>query len=175
MQTFLSEQTLASSVQVLDNARLRKQFLEGWQILDAIAKTPEGGRQRVNGKFVFAANHPATNQWRGHERVLERYLWLCKYELDNRGESTLKVTAKLQDTMKANAYWNKPCFPDWYNDPVQKRRVRMTHRYNLYHKDPVHYAQYESEGRMLDSDILDLVCCPGKHARYYYPSHQENQ
>lgn len=186
MQTFLSEPNLVESVTVLDNIRLNKQLLEGWQILNAISITPAGGGQRVNGKVPFASNHPVTNQWRGFEGALEGYLWLCKYELDARGTKTEKLSAKLQQVMDDNRdtfnYGPGSGFPAWYKDEAQRERVLLTHRFNLFNKDREYYAKYEAEGRMLDSEVLSLVCCPDKvrkhlagnklaHAPYYYPTH----
>ena len=175
MQTFLSEDTFHESAQVLDNKRLQKLYLEGWQILDAIRKTPEGGRQKVSGKYVFAANHPVTNQWRGHEYMLMSYLQACCDVLDARGIKTDVVTAKIAATFEGTGwetqYGSGNYAPEWLTDPYASARLRTTHRGNLFNKDPEHYAQYEASAVALDKHPDSLVCCPGKHAPYYYPTH----
>jgi hypothetical protein len=172
MQTFMSEPHLYDCAAVLDDKRLNKQYLEGWQILNAIAQTPEGGGQRVNGKIPFASNHPATNQWRGHEYALSGYLACVEAELNIRGIKTVTIMEKIQQTMKENGWFQQLSgLPSWWKDTSEFERLRITHRGNLYNKDPEHYAQYEADAVALDRDLESLVCCPGKHAPYYYPTH----
>ena len=179
----MSESTIADSVAAIDNgltnldgtwspSRLNKQYLEGWQILDAIAKTPEGGRQRVNGKMVFAANHPVTNMWRGHEGTLKTYLEECQTRLDALGTSTDKTAARIEITWAENPHWHDNyLFPEWWTDTERAERVLTTHRASLYAKHPVFYRQYAYEAGLVEQDLTSWVCCPGKHQPYYYPTH----
>lgn len=174
MQTFLSEPTFADSVAVLDKVRLQCQYKEGWQILDAIAKTPDGGGSRVDGKVPFASNHPATNQWRGHENQLYQYLEAVRIELDRRGVKTDTLRWKLAETLASNMQWvldDKRVMPGWWTNEWDRDRLMTTHRANLYRKDEIHYADYKVDSIILDKYLGDYVCCPGKHAPYYYPTH----
>lgn len=174
MQTFLSEPTTTASAAVLDNVRLQCQYKEGMQILGAIAITPEGGGQRVDGKVPFASNHPATNMWRGHEKQLYYYLDDVRVELDRRGIKTSTIREKLSHMMGTNPDWilNDPrVMPAWWTNEWDRDRLMTTHRANLYNKDNVHYAQYKVDALILDKYLGDYVCCPGKHAPYYYPTH----
>lgn len=175
MQTFLSEPTFEESVAVIDPKRLNKQLFECRQILDAIIKTPEGGRQKVNGKYVFAANHPATNMYRGYEGFLIEYASFCAVELNRRDAAWQThwffIQSLVQDNPGAFTY---KTIPDWWTDPVQKDKIMYTHRASLYRKNPEHYSQYKTDALTLDKYSEFFVCCPGKHAPYYYPAHMED-
>lgn len=180
MQTFLPEPTYEGSVAVLDNKRLNKQLLEGYQILDAIAKTPLGGTQKVDGKSVFAANHPATNMWRGSEGALWSYLNDVAVALNDRGIRTLKNYENIMRVMGENPQW--PDFeitPAWMRDEAAFNKVMFSHKANLYFKDQEHYAQYAGHaGRFTEAlvfDPLSVVCCAtrrqGRPCGYYWPTH----
>jgi hypothetical protein len=171
MQTFLSEQTFAESAAVLDNKRLNKQLLEGYQILKAISQTPDGGGSRIDGKVPFASNHPVTNQWRGSEAVLCLYLGHIMTECDLRGIKWDKNWANICDLFHNNPQLaDNLILPDWYVDNSARRRVLMTHRRNLWWKDHDYYEQYMADARMVDSEPVVWVCCT-THAPYYYPTH----
>lgn len=177
MQTFLSENTFSASVGALDNVRLQKQYLEGWQILDAIAKTPLGGGQRIDGKVPFASNHPATNMWRGHEYQLMVYLRHCRNELISRDIKTDVVSAKIAVTA-AGSDWRDKSLPAWWEDEQIRVKIETTHRASLWRKMPEHYPDfYACSERLVATYPEVLLCCDralaGKHQPYYYPTHAE--
>lgn len=178
MQTFLSEDNYVDSAAVLDNVRLQKQYLEGYQILNAIFLTPGGGGSRVDGKVPFASNHPATNMWRGCEHGLFLYLECCRVELTRRGiktdvlqEKILSITYAIKG--QGNTDFSSSSYPAWWKDLDTQDKIIYTHRASLYKKDPVHYAPYADFALHLDLYRDQLVCCPGKHADYHYPTHTE--
>lgn len=174
MQTFLPETTFWDSAATLDNVRLNKQLLEGYQIMNAIFLTPDGGGSRVDGKVPFASNHPATNMWRGHEFWLLQYLGDVEQEARLRGIKTDKNWDNIQTVYQKSPWTYQDCNtpePNWWLDPLERERVLWTHRANLYRKDPIHYAQYKSDSDTLDRHYKSVVCCPDKHAPYYYPTH----
>lgn len=175
MQTFLSELTFADSVEALDSIRLNKQYLEGWQILNAIALTPAGPRTvKIDGKYPFSSNHPATNMWRGSETVLVAYLSWVKMELNNRGIKFDLIESKINDTVKSMKSGSND--PEWWSDHDERVRIINSHRYNLYNKDKDYYSQYKDSAEKFAQALADtphdVVCCPGKHAPYWYPTHR---
>ena len=65
MQTFLTSTNSLECAQNLDNKRLNKQILEGYQILNVLS-----GRSKTGGW----RNHPAVLMWKGYERGLWSYI-----------------------------------------------------------------------------------------------------
>ena len=64
MQTFVPlTSTVDDIAKVLDNKRLNKQALEGWQILMTLLELDPQGNHRVPKGWY---NHPAVKMWRGH-------------------------------------------------------------------------------------------------------------
>ena len=61
MQTFLPYPDKRTSLDVLDNKRLNKQILEGYQILKLLSD--------YSDKKAWA-HHPAVLMWKGHEYSL---------------------------------------------------------------------------------------------------------
>lgn len=74
MQTFLTSYDLTANAKVLDNKRLYKQFLEGYQILNVL----------ITNKKAWS-NHPAVKQWKGYERSLFTYITSIFDECRHRG------------------------------------------------------------------------------------------
>lgn len=74
MQTFLTSYDLTENARVLDNKRLFKQLLEGYQILNVL----------VSGGAAWS-NHPAVRQWRGYEGALVLYMENIWQECQSRG------------------------------------------------------------------------------------------
>jgi len=52
--------------------------------------------------------------------------------------------------------------PDWMKNPA----LAITHRANLYLKDPFHYIEFEDEAKI----YTDYVCCPDK-CKYWWYTH----
>jgi len=65
MQTFLPYKNYTKSAKALDNKRLNKQILEGYQILKVLSNNDPKAAWR---------NHPAVKMWRGHENSLWDYV-----------------------------------------------------------------------------------------------------
>jgi hypothetical protein len=65
MQTFLPYSDYEASAQTLDNKRLNKQILEGYQILKVLSGASPSGAWR---------NHPAVLMWERSEVELHRYI-----------------------------------------------------------------------------------------------------
>jgi hypothetical protein len=151
--TFLHEPTFGGCASTLDSKRLNKQLLEGRQILSAIVR---GGRW---------SSHPATKMWVGHESLLVDYLEDVMLELRIRRISTGKNWEAILELDTPKNY----NIPSWLDDPMARKAILVTHRGNLYNKDPEHYADYWREARML----RDFVCCA--KCNYYWPSHKEEE
>jgi len=50
--------------------------------------------------------------------------------------------------------------PEWIDNPA----LTITHRANLYLKDPLHYIKFEDEVK----EYMDYVCCPDKCKYWWY-------
>ena len=148
MQTFLVDYVLLQNFQYLDNKRLGKQRVECLQILNTLAGKTKGWR-----------HHPAVLMWAGHEDLLKLYMDRCILEWERRG---------FKNNMALNYEWETPknlrvikdtqtgfiisdrvsCKsgpfvpPQWWGD----HRILVSHRANLYRKDPVHYGQFKWHG-----------------------------
>lgn len=161
MQTFVAFADFDHSASVLDNKRLNKQLLEGRQIYQIIAEN------RTKGGWV---NHPAVKMWRNYDNALFDYLLAIKIECNTRGIETTKNWEAITTMHKNN--WNRgsgTVLPPWWNDD----RVHLSHRQNLYKKDPEYYAFF-----IEDSRLSAVSCCEkcnyfwpvANHAKDYTPS-----
>jgi hypothetical protein len=160
MQVFMSEDYFCDSAEVLDTKRLVKQLLEGRQIMTVLA-----GESTSKGW----SNHPAVNMFRGYEATLYSYLRAIRQEMEDRGYKWEKNWAVIQDIYDRNYKGMKQPWPYWMKDKDQWNKVVTTHKGRLWEKDPIHYAQYEKEGKT----FMNYVCCPGK-CTYYWPTHVES-
>jgi hypothetical protein len=113
MQTFVASYNLEENAEILDNKRLFKQLLEGYQITNSL----------VNNKGWI--HHPAVTMWRGHEAALYVYLREIRSECLRRGigqDSTL--LEKCRELTK-----NHPNngFPAWWNrsDILSSHKSRL--------------------------------------------------
>jgi hypothetical protein len=148
MQTFLPVPTTdySKSAKVLDNLRLNKQALEGWQILmNLLALDPEGNHREPKGW----SNHPAVKMWRGHEAALLKYIIAMVEEWKSRGyKSTIadKAVATFNTASGLNLTYDQykhisTDHPTWVVDP----EIAATHRLALLTKNYKWYSQYEWE------------------------------
>lgn len=144
MQTFVP---LTSSVQdiakVLDNKRLNKQALEGWQILMTLLELdPQGDHRKPRGWV----NHPAVKMWRGHELALFMYVSAMVDEWKARGfNSTIgqKAWSTISTAIsKGLIDGEKIIAPNWVDDPEQFEAVASSHRLALLNKDYEWYSQF---------------------------------
>jgi len=158
MQTFLpisipiSSETAANSdldpilkwsadiARQLDNKRLFKQALEGWQILMNLTELDPQGNYR---KPAGWSSHPAVKMWRGSELVLYFYIQAMLNEWKIRGfKSTLGAKA-LATTIKArenNMLGN--AVPSWMRNQEMFDAMASSHRKALLSKHYEHYNQF---------------------------------
>ncbi len=150
MQTFLPYSDFTAVARCLDNKRLVKQAVEGYQILRAHAGLTQGWR-----------NHPATKMWAGHEGYLVAYLDAILDEMQRRGYSTATRDSIHELSRQAFPDIDSDVPPPWLKD----ERVHVTHRGRLYEKNPEHYAQFA-----VDAQIFRKYTC---HERcdYFWPTH----
>lgn len=156
MQTFLPAGSTIFSAQALDNKRLNKQILEGYQILNVLSgQSPTGGWR----------NHPAVLMWRGHEGALVEYIKDMITEAKHRGIKTENNEANI-NTLVGKFYhqWDNSK-PSWMLNKKEFNRVVATHRANLYRKDPEYYAEF---AKAVDSPY-NKPCC--EKCLYYWPTH----
>lgn len=160
MQVFLPESTFAKCAEVLDTKRLVKQLLEGRQIMNVLA-----GEQPSKGW----KNHPAVKMFEGYETTLYSYLRAIRDEMQQRGYKWEKNWTVIQDLYDRHFSNDLQGYPFWMRDSESWNRVVITHRGRLWEKDPIHYAQYETEGK----NFMNYVCCPDKGCTYFWSTHAE--
>jgi hypothetical protein len=154
MQTFLPYNTPGDCARVLDNKRLNKQILECYQILNVLSGNSSAWR-----------NHPAVLMWAGAETHLYRYAEVMVDEANKRGiktENNMANLIKLRN--KSYKLWGESP-PAFTKNKDTLNRTIVTHRANLYRKDPVYYAQYANA---VDNEY-NKPCCD--KCNYYWPTH----
>lgn len=159
MQTFLPSKTFNTSAQMLDNKRLNKQVLEGYQILNVLSNDdPHAGWR----------NHPAVKMWRGSEHFLYSYVLAMVAEANKRGIKTDKNMENLTRLRNANKdRWGTDS-PFWYHDELIMRKINTTHRANLYIKDSNFYEPFLYALNHKDNK----PCCD--RCNYYWVTHEYN-
>ena len=127
MQTFMPYANFEESLRVLDDQRLGKQRVEGFQIIRTLTGISAGWRQ-----------HPAVKMWRGAVPALIEYTLLSCEEWQRRGNRD-SITDKIYDLFH-DLIDDNPIIPAWTADP----RVIDSHKAMLFHKNPTHYKLFES-------------------------------
>ena len=157
MQTFLPYKDYEESAEALDNKRLNKQILEGYQILKILSGASESGAWR---------NHPAVLMWKRSENHLMKYIDHMVAEANARGIKTENNVANLQ-TLKSSfsSRWGDTQ-PIW-SKPEHIDRVLTTHKANLYRKDPDLYPQFYT-AKMSE---FNNPCCD--KCQYYWATHAD--
>lgn len=152
MQTFVPFADFNESAAALDNKRLNKQLLEGRQIYNILSKN------QLKGAWV---NHPAVKMWRNCDNALFVYLEAIKDECVSRNIQTEKNWNFILDLHKWN-YFRGTRFnlPVWWSD----ERVHISHRQNLYQKDPSWYGEFA-----YDYSLDKSHCCD--RCNYFWPTH----
>lgn len=141
MQTFIPIATTNFSdiAKTLDNKRLNKQALEGWQILMTLVELDPNGDHRTPKGWV---NHPAVKMWRGYETALLHYIiamcdeWRARgynTTIDDKARTTF-TTAVLKGKLASIALVYPPCIVE---------EVATTHRTALLAKEYEWYSQFE--------------------------------
>jgi len=144
MQTFMPFATtdFRKSAEVLDNKRLNKQALEGWQIMLTLLKLdPEGNHREPKGWV----NHPAVKLWKGHEELLYYYVLCMVAEWKDRGyTSTIgnKATATLTAAHNAGKLSLSSLPPRWVIHTDKFEKIASSHRTALLAKDYAWYSQF---------------------------------
>ena len=162
MQTFLPSSNFTNCAKLLDNKRLNKQILEGYQILNVNSgMSPTGGWR----------NHPAVLMWKNHEGSLLNYINEMIKEAKLRGINTdgnQKNIVALVNKVGKN--WNYEA-PTWMFDDVKLMRVITTHRVNLFNKDPLYYIDFQSSV----NSPYNSPCCPDRKipCKYYWVTHDK--
>lgn len=156
MQTFLPYLDYEQTAISLDNKRLNKQILEGYQILKILSGASESGAWR---------NHPAVLMWKNSEYYLNEYIKTIIKEADFRGIKTInnKNNIKTLRNQFKNAWGKK--LPIWSHNNEVAMRLTTTHKANLFTKDPIHYASFKSS---IDN-VFNSPCCSG--CKYYWVTH----
>lgn len=149
MQTFLPFADFNKSAAMLDNKRLNKQLLEGFQVYKILATN------KRKGGWV---NHPITRAWRNYDMAFYTYLVAIRDECDKRGIKWDKNWSAIEQLHENN--WHRGdnvVMPPWIGD----ERIHQSHRYNLYNKDPEWYHMFVNES--------PVSCC--ERCSYVWPSH----
>ena len=158
MQTFLPYKDFTETAKVLDSKRLNKQVLECYQILKVLSNPdPRAGWR----------NHPAVKMWRGFENSLWSYTMAMVKEANVRGIKTDKNMENLTALRNAESnYWGLGS-PKWFSDSAKVERLTVSHKANLYKKDPIHYFDFFS------SVAESNPCCPDRKepCKYYWVAH----
>lgn len=153
MQTFVPiASSFEASAEVLDNKRLNKQALEGWQILMTLLELDPMGNHRVPKGWV---NHPAVKMWRGHEVSLHLYIQAMVAEWKSRGFNST-IGDKAEQTMLHAIRLDKlsptaTSTPEWISDYEYFKQVASTHRQALLVKD---YSWYHQFGWPEDKNVI---------------------
>lgn len=144
MQTFvpLATTDFIQIAKTLDNKRLNKQALEGWQILMTLLELDPLGNDRIPKGW---ANHPAVKMWRGSETLLMNYVVAMGVEWVSRGYKTT-IPAKALATWSVGERLGRlnktPVAPAWMADQDKYEEIASTHRLALLHKDYEWYSQF---------------------------------
>jgi hypothetical protein len=127
----------------LDNKRLFKQALEGWQILMNLTELDPQGNHRTPAGW---SSHPAVKMWRGSELILYFYIQAMINEWLARGFKTTlgpKVLATVMEARKNNMLGNN--FPEWMLNQEMFDAMAASHRTALLSKHYEHYNQFNWE------------------------------
>ncbi len=143
MQTFVPlTESYDDIAKVLDNKRLNKQALEGWQILmNLLELDPQGNFRPAKGW----RNHPAVKMWRGHEMALYVYIQAMVKEWKRRGfNSTIgeKAHATMVRAEELGLLSHPSDTPAWIRDMSLFGEIASSHRTALLSKEYEWYSQF---------------------------------
>jgi len=124
----------------LDNKRLFKQALEGWQILMNLTELDPQGNHREPAGW---SNHPAVKMWRGSELLLFIYIMAMIKEWKARGFKTT-LDDKLLSTVTVAKFNNRlgTATPAWMRNHELFQDIASSHRQALLVKHYEHYSQF---------------------------------
>ena len=125
----------------LDNKRLFKQALEGWQILlNLLEIDPLGDYRKPKGW----SSHPAVKMWRGSEELLAEYVYFMIMEWVSRGFKTTlmkKLRFTINTAISNDLNYGKN-IPSWISDKDMLSRIASSHRLALLVKQYEHYNKF---------------------------------
>jgi len=138
----------------LDNKRLFKQALEGWQILmNLLAVDPDNNYREPKGW----SNHPAVKMWRGSELILYFYVMIMLEAWERRGFNA-KMKYKVANTFYKNKTKMGTRTPDWMRDHELFEEIASSHRVALLSKNYEHYNQFNwPEDTGVKPDTYDYI------------------
>jgi hypothetical protein len=160
MQTFLPYRSFSKSAEALDNKRLNKQVLEGYQILKVLNNPDPRAAWR---------NHPAVKMWAGAELGLWNYIMAMVNEANKRGIKTDKNMENLTVLRNATQEFWGDALPKWFDADDTVAKVNITHRANLYRKDPYYYFGF---AEAVDSEHNEPCC---DTCQYFWVTHKESK
>jgi hypothetical protein len=145
MQTFIPYADFAETASVLDNQRLNKQALEGWQIMMSNLQLDPNGDFRQSRGW---RNHPAVIMWRGYESALLDYIGSMVFEWKGRGyKSTIydKAEATYERALQLGLTQdNQPAsLPAWFYEEDLLGKITSSHRQALLCKNYGWYSQFD--------------------------------
>jgi hypothetical protein len=132
MQTFLPYPDFGKSAVILDRARLGKQRIEVFQILEALA-----------GIETRWKHHPAVVMWKGSEFMLGQYGYAICDEWIGRGyqdSMRARIEELLVEGMRANVF--RPGVNDGQPWWLGADGFHLSHQSNLIRKDPTYYRRF---------------------------------
>lgn len=150
----------------LDNKRLFKQALEGWQILmNLLSVDPQGNYREPKGW----SSHPAVKMWKGSEVFLYMYIVEMDDEWRRRGfKSTIKEKAFNTMTRAGRTQAGYET-PSWMLDQDMFEAIASSHRLALLSKNYEHYNQFNwPEDTGVAPENYTYVW-PIKGGKYDYP------
>ena len=145
MQTFVPIASLSyeNMAKYLDNKRLNKQALEGWQIMMTLLELDPQGNDRKPKGWV---NHPAVRMWSKHEYELYKYVMAMTSEWQSRGFKTTIDIKATNTIMTAREKGKLPMLsekPRWMTKWADFEKIASSHRVALLNKDYEWYSQFE--------------------------------
>lgn len=144
MQTFIPVATdnFDEHAKFLDDRRLLKQSLEGWQIMLVLLELDPQGEYRKPKGWV---NHPAVKMWRDHEPALFLYVLAMTREWKRRGYKTTideKATKTIDRAWQMGLISDLSSLPNWMLDPDKFESIASSHRRALLTKKYEWYSQF---------------------------------
>jgi hypothetical protein len=131
MQTFLPYSDFHQTAKCLDMKRLGKERVESWQILQAIQNKDYGWQ-----------NHPCTNMWRNHPRLLCLYgLAICDEWISRKYKDTIRDRFFSQ-LMEYDNVWLDGKYQEDMPKWLGNSRFHSSHRAALLYKNYEHYSQF---------------------------------
>lgn len=148
MQVFIPCDTLIGNAIVLDRARLGKQRVECFQILNAIKQRQENDTHdgaRLRGWI----NHPCTIMWEKYPHFLLEYAITITIEWKDRGYND-NMLPRFEEIKKTLHTDTDIIVPPWWG----KKEVHISHQSRLLQKNFEHYSKFFDSSVPLTLDYV---------------------